>query len=223
MKIFLQMGLPEADLFGSFLKRAGVPPDLCKMGVDISNNSPVRNYLRKPPHKPIAAIPRNSEFNSTLRMDFFFFEKQAVCHFTDAFSRFSAGSVLPNRSAASTTGCLLETWLSVHGPPSTLIGDLGGEFTGGVLQDLCDHYDVELRPVPTAAHYAHGVVEVRHHIICSMMERLRLEYPSAQVQTLFLMSVLANNCLHSNKGWSPFQLVRGRNPSLPSLRDLSAV
>jgi hypothetical protein len=221
MKIFLQMGLPEADLFGSFLQRAGVPPPLVKMGKDISNNSPVRAYLRKPPHKPICAIPRNTEFNSTLRMDFFFFEKHAICHFTDAFSRFSAGSVLSNRSGESTASCLLEAWLSVHGPPSVLIGDLGGEFTGGVLQDLCDHYDVDLRPVPTDAHYAHGVVEVRHHIICGMMERLRLEFPKAQVLTLFLMSVLANNMLHSNKGWSPFQLVRGRNPPLPSLRDLS--
>ena len=156
-----------------------------------------------------------------MRIDLFFFEGEVCCHMVDSHSRFSAGSTMMDKSGPATAATVVETWFGVHGPPSRMIADLGKEFDNESLQRLCDVYSVSLQPIPVGAHWAHGVMEVRHHVVCSIMSRLRLEFTRAKVQTLFLMSMLAANCLHSNKGFSPFQLVRGRNPAMPALRDLT--
>ena len=192
-----------------------MPHQLVKVGATIASKSKTRNYLRPPPPRPIAGIPRSSEFNSTVRMDYFFFEGKCILHFADSFSRFCAGGVLGNRSAESTATCLLEEWLSVHGPMSVLIGDLGGEFTGNTLRSVCDHFGVDLRAVPVAAHWAHDVMEIRHHVVARMMERLRLEFSGASVASLFHFRCWPTTVCIQTKVFLPFSSCEVATPPFP--------
>ena len=221
LKQFIQLGFPSVELFKEFLEKANVDPEAVQIGEEIAKESLLRRFSKGLAPHPIAALPSSTEFNSTVRIDLFFFENTVCCHMVDSHSRFSAGSTMVDKSGLTTAATVLESWFAVHGPPARMVADLGKEFDNTSLQRLCDVYSVSLQPIPVGAHWAHGVMEIRHRVVCAIMSRLRLEFPEARVHTLFLMSMLASNCLHSNKGFSPFQLVRGRNPAMPALRDVT--
>jgi hypothetical protein len=220
-KVHAQLGLPSRDQFVDFLQSAGLEPEFIQKASEIALDCPIRAHFTQPPPRPIAALPTTTDINQVVRIDLAFIDGVPLCHMVDAHSRCSAGSALPDKTGKSVVASIFRDWLQWNGPPQQLIADCGSEFLNADVDALCDSYGIKLLTVPTKAHWSHGLVERHHKVVTATCDRLRAMHPTLDLDILWRMAIHAKNCLHNNKGYSPFQIHRGRNPDLPSLRDLS--
>ena len=100
---------------------------------------------------------------------------------------------------------------------NTIHSDRGGEFNCQELADIAEYLGV--RSTFTAAYSPNqnGLNE-RNHATCDrMMDKMLTEEPGLSPQTALMWAVLAKNTLENVSGYSPFQIVFGEQPKLPSV------
>jgi hypothetical protein len=174
----------------------------------------------RPPAK--AAYCRPLRFNQRLVSDTFYIwdalgHKFAVTHIVDGFSAYHMGEVHETATAKSTAE-LLERWISTFGPPETILVDEGSEY----LKDVGEKsqiYGFVLEPIPPGAKWRAGLAE-RHGSIAKIMGmRVVQQLAAAGVESMrqVLRAVFsAKNRMLRHAGWSPLQVVTGRDAVIPS-------
>ena len=70
----------------------------------------------------------------------------------------------------------------------------------------------------TAAYspFSNGLCERNHAVVDEMVAKIKAEQPDLPLKVALSWAVNAKNCLQMVGGFSPYQLVYGRNPKLPS-------
>ena len=71
----------------------------------------------------------------------------------------------------------------------------------------------------TATYIPHqnGLNERNHAICDGMINKMRMEDPSLSAEVALTWALVAKNSLENYSGFSPFQLVFGESPKLPSV------
>lgn len=111
---------------------------------------------------------------------------------------------------------IIETWLGTGlGAPVKFLCDNGGEFANNTFLEMCENMNIQV--VHTAAYspFSNGLCERNHAIIDEMVVKIMAEQPKLSLKVALAWAVNAKNCLQMTGGFSPYQLVYGRNPKLP--------
>ena len=68
----------------------------------------------------------------------------------------------------------------------------------------------------SAAHspWSCGVVERHHAVVDSTYQALLRDFPDYKKETLLQWAVFVKNSTTTTSGWSPYQIVYGRNPKV---------
>ena len=95
--------------------------------------------------------------------------------------------------------------------------DLGGEFVNKVLTDVADYLNV--RRTTTAAHSPNmnGTNERNHATVDRIMNKMMDDDSNMTAEIALCWALNAKNSLENYLGFSPFQLVFGESPKLPSV------
>ena len=170
---------------------------------------------KKPKLKPIVCISLSRIFNEVVTLDLFFYLGNPIIHLCDAATRFSRASVLPSKKKDTVINAICILWISLFGPPQTILSDNGGEFTSHDFREMGAKLNTTILSTATESPWSNGINERHHAIITNMLDRI-LDEHKLPLQVALSWSCAAKNALANVYGYSPNQLLYGHNPNYPS-------
>lgn len=179
--------------------------------------------VQSPQATPKASFTRPMGFNERVVSDTFYVwdtngHKFAVTHAMDAFSMYMVAVAAKDAAALTTVELLRDKWFSVFGPPSILMTDQGPEYRG-VVEQLMRTFGVFHDMVPPTAHWRMALSE-RHGAVIKLLVMKIIKETTAigldDLQTAVTAAISARNRQARVGGFSPVQLVFGKDTSIPS-------
>lgn len=107
-------------------------------------------------------------------------------------------------------------WLVHHGYPRRLLADLGPEFDGNLWRTMGGRFNIGIESTAAQAHFFDGIVKRFNVTLKTMLHRMRLDIPSSPFQELLDLSCLEKNSMGTHHGASPYQLMSGSTPRVPT-------
>ncbi|XP_045105480.1 uncharacterized protein LOC123500989 [Portunus trituberculatus] len=218
-KLHQQFGHPTSKRLIQLLKDAGVEDEICNVyAEEVSDACEICMKYKKTPSRPVVSVNMAKEFNEVVAIDLKEYKKGDIyfLHMVDMATRFSKSCVTRSKEPKEIVEKLIETWLgSGLGAPRKFLCDNGGEFANSTFLDMCENMNICI--MHTAAHspFSNGLCERNHAVIDEMVNKIIAEQPDLSLKVALAWAVNAKNCLQMVAGFSPYQLVYGRNPNLP--------
>ena len=199
-KLLLNAGITDKVM----LKTVNEIQDQCKT---------CQKYGRKSP-RPIVTLPRASDFNESVAMDLKFFDSKIVLHIIDHFTRYSAACVIPSKHRDTIITYVLKCWISIFGSPQLLLCDMGREFNNEDYREMGEKLNTSVKSTAAESPWSNGVNERHNGLIGEMVTKTR-EDSKCSLEVAVAWAISAKNSLANVNGYSPNQLVFGRNPNFP--------
>ena len=111
---------------------------------------------------------------------------------------------------------LFRIWISVYGPPDKFMSDNGGEFANADFLSLCEQFGIVVKTTAAEAPWSNGIVERNNQTVARSMDKVIAD-TGCSPDFALLWALNAKNSLQNVAGFSPYQLVLGKNPRIPSL------
>ena len=173
---------------------------------------------KKSKPRPKVSPPMANDFNDVISMDLKFFHKYntIVLYIIDLFSRYIAAHVIPDKKPESVIRPLLQSWIMTRfGAPRAIITDNGGEFVNQKMTNLCHNFGIKM--YTTAGYSAHqnGINERQHATCDEIIKKMMTSGQFKNVKEALGPAVFAQNIRTASSGFSPHQIIFGRNPRIP--------
>ena len=181
-----------------------------------------RNPNRKP--KPKVACPRATKFNEIVTLDLKDFkdpdnnQNRYILYIIDMFTRLTVGVFIPDKHPETIANRILKHWVGAgFCLMQFLHSDLGGEFVNKVMTDVADYLNVRLTTTAASSPNMNGCNERNHATVDRIMSKMMDQDPDMSANMALCWALNAKNSLENYMGFSPFQLVFGESPKLPSV------
>ncbi|KAL5011741.1 hypothetical protein ScPMuIL_010292 [Solemya velum] len=218
-KLHKQFGHASAERLTKLLKSAGTTDkSTLAMLQNITHDCEICAKLKKPTPRPVVGLPLATEYNETIAVDLHELENGRVwyLHIIDEFTRFSAGCIVRTKCSSEFVKKFMEIWICVHGAPKRLYSDNGGEFNSNEVRDMCENFNIENKTTPGYSPWSNGLLERHNMVLTEILLKVK-EENSCDWSTALHWSLMAKNSLNNVHGYSPYQLVFGCTPNLPSV------
>ena len=137
-------------------------------------------------------------------------------HVIDHCTRFSAGSVIRSKKKEVIVNDLFKHWIAVFGAPRRILSDNGGEFANSEFIEMCENLNINFITTAAESPWSNGLVEKHNDIVGEAVYKI-MEDVDCSIEVAFCWALNAKNSLQNVHGFSPYQLVFGQNPNLPSV------
>ena len=171
--------------------------------------------------RPVVALPMAKDFNDKVAIDLKQWGSKWILHIVDMWSRFTVSVFVDRKQPKNIIDALLTDWCGVFGFMKSVLSDNGGEFWNAELQEVQSMLDVEVLTTAAESPFQNGLCERNHQIVDSILAKLVQDYPGTSQHILLKWACMAKNSMQMVEGFSPYQLVIGRNPRLPNITDSS--
>ena len=220
LKLHRQFAHAPAYKLQSMLRNAGfTKKEFMKALEIVCSNCEVCQRYAKPKPRPVVGLPRGTVFNDCVAMDLKTVQGQPTfIHMIDCATRFSVAKIIPNKKKETVVDAVCTSWIALFGSPRRFMADNGGEFSNAEYVEMCEQFNVELQQSAAESPFSNGMVERHHRIIAEMMVKTR-EDVRCTWEVSLAWAVSAKNSLQMSGGYSPYQLVLGKNPPLPNVVD----
>lgn len=139
-------------------------------------------------------------------------------HLIDLDTRFSLAAVIYDTKPETIVHKVMTVWLgSGLGAPRKLLTDNGGEFANKEFRDMAENLNVEVCNTPGMSPWSNSLCERNHAIVDDCVMKMLADNPGLDLDIALCWAFHAKNSLQILHGWSPYQLVFGSNPNLPSV------
>ena len=217
IKLHKQFAHPSADRLKQLIRNSGViDPEIDSIVDRVSADCDICKRYRKPPPRPVVGFPLASEFNQVVAMDIKFISGTPVLHMIDHATRYSMASRVRNKKPETIIDCVLNHWIRIFGPPQYFLTDNGGEFINDTLLELCEKFNIELKTTAAESAWSNGLCERHNAVIGDNVSKIMADC-KCSMDIAIPWAVCAKNSLSSVYGFSPNQLVFGRNINLPNV------
>ena len=215
MKWHKQFSHCDGDRLSKLLISAGInDKEMLELVQKIQDKCRIcQRYGRKPP-KPIVTLPRATEFNGSVAMDLKFFDTKIVLHMIDHFTRYSSACVISNKHRDTIIAYVLRFWIALFGSPKLLLCDMGREFDNDDYREMGERLNTNVKSTSAESPWSNGVNE-RHNGILGEMVTKTMDDINSSLEVAVAWAVSAKNSLANVNGFSPNQLVFGKNPNFP--------
>ena len=199
---------------------SGAPPEAIVAAKKLKCSVCDERKRAKPP-KP-ASLPVPKDVNDQVHIDLFHVydtaeTKYTVVHMTDFSSRYQMAAMLETKATAEVIGFIKQHWLPLLGPPRVLVCDHGREFVSHEFETFCAGLGIYVYFTGIGAPWQNGVAErsggslkavlgavVASHSVIGMNE----------MKNSLGEATMAYNMDVGDSGFSPLQVVTGRQPRL---------
>ena len=181
----------------------------------VTDNCNVCKVFKKAPPRPTVGLPMASEFNAVVAMDLKQYDGRLILHLIDLCTRLSAAIFIPNKKPQTVVKAIFRIWISVYGSPVKFLSDNGGEFANAEFLSFCERLGITVKTTAAESPWSNGVVERNNQTLARSMDKV-IEDTKCSADLALCWALNAKNSLTNVAGFSPFQLVLGTNPRLPS-------
>ena len=215
-KLHSQFAHPPSDKLIRLISAAGLGNDtaLIKAVKEITQNCTICKEYRRPPLRPVVAMPLANSFNEVVAMDLKMFNGKWILHLIDHVSRFSAASYVTSKKADEIISKIFKTWISIFGPPQKFLTDNGGEFLNNEFIQLCESFNIVVMTTAAESPWSNGLCERHNSVLGAMLQKITAEGKCDQ-DTALCWAIHAKNSLSNVHGFSPNQIALGFTPRMP--------
>ena len=174
-----------------------------------------RRYKRNPA-KPVVSFPWGKTFNEVLAMDVGEIEDRKFLVMVDMATRYCQAHWIRDKKPETIMKTLLDGWFAIFGAPVKIFSDNGGEFQNEKVRKMAEKWNVKMLATAAESPWSSGLCEKTVGILKESLRKMR-DNEEVDLGTALRWVVSARNSLTNNGGFSPNQLVFGKNPSLPNL------
>ena len=201
-KLFLDAGVKDKEML--------------KLVEEVKSNCKLCEKYGSTPPKPVVTMPFAKTFNESVAMDLKDINSKHVLHLIDHMTRYSAACVVPSKKKEVIVAAVLKIWICLFGCPDKILSDNGGEFSNEDFREMGEKLNTRITTTAAESPWSNGVNE-RHNGILGEMVVKTMEESSCSLDVALSWSLCAKNSLSNVNGYSPHQLVFGKNPTLPSV------
>jgi hypothetical protein len=123
---------------------------------------------------------------------------------------------LRTKSAQEVGEALMNRVFAHMGPPAELISDNGREFKNFFMEDVLKYFAVKHNWTLAYHPQANGMVERFNKTLASMLSKYVSEHQRDWDQYVHRLAAAYNSAEHASTGYSPYELMYGAAPRLPS-------
>ena len=219
VKLHRQFGHASSEKLIALLKSAGsVESDVKDIVNEVCSTCIICHRFKRAKPKPVVAFSLASDFNQVVALDLHEIDKNFwYLHIIDVFSRLSAATIVRKKDPEIIVDKFMQIWVGIYGCPEVgVYTDNGGEFNSQVFRDMAENLNMSVKTTAAYAPWSNGVVERHNATLTETLLKVK-EQSNVSWETAISWAVNAKNCLLSVHGYSPYQIVYGRNPNLPSV------
>ena len=110
---------------------------------------------------------------------------------------------------------IFEIWISMFGSPGQILTDNGGEFNNEDFRIMGEKLNTKIKSTAAESPWSNGINERHNAILGDMIDRI-IAGRRCSLQVAVASAVSSKNALANVYGFSPNQLVFGKNPNFPS-------
>lgn len=210
----LQKLLEDAELWSDEMSQALT---------DVENKCQTCKRYSKPYSRPVVGFSSSKSFNDIIAMDLKDHthngKTRKLLHIVDHNTRFGQCIQVSSKTKEEILEKLFKAWIQVFGPPNKILTDNGGEFLNNDFMEMSDKLGIKIKMTAAESPFSNGLVE-RHNAVLSDTLYKTLEEIS-NFDLALAWAVQAKNSLYNFHGFSPFILVFGKNPKIPTTIDSS--
>ena len=206
----------SASKMRSLLSAAGVDPHILTMVQQVVDSCTVCRAWSRPGPSAAVSTRMPSSFNDEIQVDLLFIERKVILHVICVCTRFSAGVIVKSKETDDLLSAFHKIWVSVFGPPSTIVADQEGGFNSPAALAWLAARDIKMIP---KAKYSHAQMVERHHEVLRRQMHLLSEQAlnegiKTNLEAVLCESLYAKNCLFRVGNMTPYQAVLGKVPPL---------
>nr|XP_039264060.1 uncharacterized protein LOC120339893 [Styela clava] len=219
LKLHKQFGHASEDNLIRLIKTGNksLSSDITSIIREVTNECEICLLHKRAPPRPVVGLPRSNEVNETVALDLHQLGPSLwYLHVIDEFSRYSNAALIHSKSPKIIIQKFLQFWVSIFGAPRRVISDNGGEFNNEEFRDMCENFNISVKTTPAYSPWSNGVCERHNQILTNILIKIKKDV-QCNWETALAWSVCAKNSLVNNSGFSPTQIMFGRNINLPSV------
>ncbi|CAC5404047.1 unnamed protein product [Mytilus coruscus] len=218
LKLHKQFGHASSDKLLSLLQSAGsVDSETKTVLKDICSKCLICHKFKHPKAKPVVAFSHANDFNQIVAMDLHEIDHNFYyLHIIDLFSILSAAAIIRRKDSKVIVDKFMQIWVGVYGAPEVgVYTDNGGEFNSQIFRDMAENLNMSVKTTAGYSPWSNGVVERHNATLTETINKMR-ESSNLSWEMAVSWAVHAKNSLLNMYGYSPYQIVFGRNPNMPS-------
>ena len=217
MKIHRQFCHAHGNKLAKLVKDAGVKDkDFIAKIQSIQDKCNICIKYKKPPAKPIVCAPLAKQFNESVAMDMKDVGGKLILHIIDHATRYSQACAMSSKKTQAVISAVLKNWIAQFGSPMQMLTDNGGEFASDEFREMGEKLNTRILTTAAESPWSNGINE-RHNGILGRMILKVMEDSRCSLDEAIVWAVSAKNSLANVYGYSPCQLVFGKNPAYPSV------
>ena len=216
-KLHKQFAYPHADKLKNLIKVAGTSSKyVLDMVQDVTNKCDLFKRYKHSPPKPAVCFPMATEY--TVALDFKVYHTGYMLHMIliDHATRYSQACFIKNKQCATIVKSILKFWISIFDSPNKFLSDNGSEFVNKEFNEMAEKFNITVLTTAAESPWSNGLCEKHNGIIGDMIHKT-MNDGVHDLELAIHWCISAKKALHNVYGYSPNQLVLGRNPSYPAV------
>ena len=224
MKLHLQFGHGSGDKIWKLTEEAHWSEELNekereqvkKLVNDLIACCEVCRKYKRNPAKPVVSFPWSKTFNEVLALDVGEIEGRKFLVMVDMATRYCQAHWIRDKKPETIIKTLVDGWFAIFGAPLKILSDNGGEFQNEKVRRMAERWNIKSLATAAESPWSNGLCEKTVGLLKESLRKMR-DDGEVDLAIALRWAVSARNCLMNNGGFSPNQLVFGKNPSLPNL------
>ena len=222
-KLHKQFGHRPKKVFVTILKEAGKWNEKFSPMIDkIMEKCEGCLLRRRTPDRPAVAPPMSNDFGQILTLDLKVWDMNKgiyIMYMIDQFTRFQVASVIRSKEPKEIVKTLLLKWLPIFGRVEKILSDNGTEFCNEEMREVASALNIQLLTTGAHSPWQNPINERNHGITDSIVKATLRDYPKMSLEVALAWAITAVNSMSNVRGFSPYQLVFGRQIKLPNILD----
>ena len=216
-KLYKQFSHPTGKKLKDLARNAGVTDqEFLTMLEEIPLSCETCLRYKKVQPRPVVGFSLASRFNEWVDLDMKHIKGNKILHLIDRFSKYSVAVRVLNKENSIIINTIFKYWVAYFRCPSNVLTDNGREFDNQYFCDMCQNLNIIVRMTGAESMWSNGVCKRYNGAIEECIIKT-LEETKCSFDVAVAWAVSAKNILNTVHGFSPNQLVFGKNPSLLSV------
>ena len=190
---------------------------------DVVDCCSICKKFKKTPPRPKVALSKASSTNEVISLDLK--EKRElgkhILYICDEFCGYIAAKVVPNKSPEKVMEAFHQRWVREGPgiPRKGIFTDNGGEFRNEKMKELASKYGIRMNFTAAHSPWSNGRNERNHYTCDRTIEKLMEADSSLTLEDALSHAVHSHNLQINKTGFSPIQLMFGKQSVIPGVFD----